>query len=99
MLARLAHATGTPLRLAAPGITGVDLGGIVANVCRAQRRRPPLTLASTLPPSARRVNGMGFRLVSGGSGALQRSYCRYRDAAESRRFAWYVDSSLPRPRE
>jgi transcriptional regulator with XRE-family HTH domain len=27
MLARLAHATGTPLRLAAPGITGVDLGG------------------------------------------------------------------------
>jgi transcriptional regulator with XRE-family HTH domain len=27
MLARLAHATGTPLRLAAPGITGVALGG------------------------------------------------------------------------
>jgi DNA-binding XRE family transcriptional regulator len=27
MLARLAHATGTPLRLAAPGITDVDLGG------------------------------------------------------------------------
>ena len=27
MLDRLAHATGTPLRLAAPGITGVDLGG------------------------------------------------------------------------
>jgi DNA-binding XRE family transcriptional regulator len=27
MPARLAHATGTPLRLAAPGITGVDLGG------------------------------------------------------------------------
>jgi hypothetical protein len=27
MLARLAHATGTLLRLAAPGITGVDLGG------------------------------------------------------------------------
>jgi len=27
MLALLAHATGTPLRLAAPGITGVDLGG------------------------------------------------------------------------
>jgi hypothetical protein len=27
MLARLAHATGTPLRLAAPGITGVNLGG------------------------------------------------------------------------
>ena len=27
MLARLAHATGTPRRLAAPGITGVDLGG------------------------------------------------------------------------
>jgi transcriptional regulator with XRE-family HTH domain len=27
MLARLAHATGTPLRLAAAGITSVDLGG------------------------------------------------------------------------
>ena len=27
MPARLAHATGIPLRLAAPGITGVDLGG------------------------------------------------------------------------
>ena len=27
VLARLAQATGTPLRLAAPGITGVDLGG------------------------------------------------------------------------
>jgi ribosome-binding protein aMBF1 (putative translation factor) len=27
VLARLAHATGTPLRLAAPGITDVDLGG------------------------------------------------------------------------
>jgi transcriptional regulator with XRE-family HTH domain len=27
MLARLAHATGIPLRLAAPGITDVDLGG------------------------------------------------------------------------
>ena len=27
ILARLAHATGTPLRLAAPGITDVDLGG------------------------------------------------------------------------
>jgi DNA-binding XRE family transcriptional regulator len=27
MPARLAHATGTPLRLAAPGITSVDLGG------------------------------------------------------------------------
>ena len=27
MLARLAHATGTPLRLAAPGISDVDLGG------------------------------------------------------------------------
>jgi ribosome-binding protein aMBF1 (putative translation factor) len=27
MLARLAHATGTPLRIAAPGITDVDLGG------------------------------------------------------------------------
>jgi DNA-binding XRE family transcriptional regulator len=27
MPARLAHATGTPLRLAAPGITDVDLGG------------------------------------------------------------------------
>lgn len=27
MLARLAHATGTPLRLAAPGPTCVDLGG------------------------------------------------------------------------
>ena len=27
MLARLAHATGTPLRIASPGITDVDLGG------------------------------------------------------------------------
>jgi DNA-binding XRE family transcriptional regulator len=27
MLARLAHATGTPLRIAAPGITHIDLGG------------------------------------------------------------------------
>jgi ribosome-binding protein aMBF1 (putative translation factor) len=27
MLARLAHATGIPLRLAAPGITDIDLGG------------------------------------------------------------------------
>jgi transcriptional regulator with XRE-family HTH domain len=27
MLGRLAHATGTSLRLAAPGITDVDLGG------------------------------------------------------------------------
>lgn len=27
MLGRLAHATGTPLRIAAPGITDVDLGG------------------------------------------------------------------------
>lgn len=27
MLARVAHATGIPLRLAAPGITDVDLGG------------------------------------------------------------------------
>jgi ribosome-binding protein aMBF1 (putative translation factor) len=27
MLARLAHATDTPLRIAAPGITDVDLGG------------------------------------------------------------------------
>jgi ribosome-binding protein aMBF1 (putative translation factor) len=27
MLARLAHATGTPLRIAAPGVTEIDLGG------------------------------------------------------------------------
>ena len=27
MLARLAHATGSPLRIAAPGITDIDLGG------------------------------------------------------------------------
>jgi len=27
VLARLSHATGTPLRLVAPGITDVDLGG------------------------------------------------------------------------
>jgi hypothetical protein len=27
MLARLAHATGAPQRIAAPGITDVDLGG------------------------------------------------------------------------
>jgi len=27
MLARLAHATGTTLRIAAPGITDIDLGG------------------------------------------------------------------------
>jgi hypothetical protein len=27
MLARLAHATGSTLRIAAPGITGIDLGG------------------------------------------------------------------------
>jgi ribosome-binding protein aMBF1 (putative translation factor) len=27
MLARLAHATGSPLRIAAPGISDIDLGG------------------------------------------------------------------------
>jgi len=27
MLARLAHATGSPLRIAAPGVTDIDLGG------------------------------------------------------------------------
>jgi hypothetical protein len=27
MLARLAHATGSPLRIAAPGVDHIDLGG------------------------------------------------------------------------
>ncbi len=37
MLARLAHATGTPLRIAFPGITDVDLGGATTLFCSPVR--------------------------------------------------------------